>query len=99
MGEGLAAIRKKIEDAFNQARTEPAPIANQPRRPAMLRPLAERAAFLARASEIAASRLPGHAGSGGVHRICVPTETAEELFEKALASLGFNMARPISRRR
>jgi hypothetical protein len=89
MGEGLAAIRKKIEDAFNQARTGPAPIVN-PRRPAMLRPLAERAAFLVRASEIAASRLPGHdAGSGRVHRICVPTETAEELFEEALASLGF----------
>jgi hypothetical protein len=87
MGEGLAAIRKKIEDAFNQARTGPAPIVNQPRKLTMLPPLAERAAFLVRASEIAASRLPGHASNGGVHRICVPTETAEELFEQALRLL------------
>jgi hypothetical protein len=79
--EGLAAVRKKIEDAFNEARSGTAPIVNHPRKSAPTRPLAERATFWVRASEIAASRLPDHSENDRrIHNVCAPTETAEELY-------------------
>ena len=88
MGDGLAAIRKTIEDAFSRARTEPAPQAIHAKKAATLRPLCERAAFLVRASVVAASRLQRNAvNDRDVHQICEPKETAEELFEEALRSL------------
>jgi hypothetical protein len=102
-GTGLAAVRKRIEEAFSHVRTDISPsereieiveevkinIEPQTAREKPAPPLANRAEPILRVAERCFQHAVGRRHHhNAVYHISVPTESAEELFDAALKALG-----------
>ena len=97
-GEGVAAVRKKIEEAFRDARinvpthseetrTEIADLETTEIKVVMAvkqTTLEEKAILYFRAAEKHINHVTGRRRQGGVHHISVPTEDAATLVDQAL---------------